>query len=146
MFIIRNFKPEDLDQVLQITFESFPERYNPNVFINIYQAFPEGFLVAEKIPNAIVGFLLGVKTSWGAAKILLIAVKSEYRRKGIGSKLLRRFLREMVFNNIKKIELEVRVDNKIAVNFYRKHGFEIIDVIPNFYRDKKDAYVLRRII
>jgi len=146
MVLIRRFEPKDLDQVLQIVFETFPERYNPNVFINLHQVYPDCFLVAEIIPAKIAGFLLGAKTNVDSVRILLFAVKREYRRKGIGSKMLKRFIREMLLQNIKKIELEVRRDNKLALNFYKKHGFNIVDIIPSFYQDKQSAYVLRKIL
>jgi len=146
MVLIRKFEPEDLDQILQITFDTFPERYDPNVFISLHQACPNCFLVAEVVPGRIVGFLMGSKTDVDSARILLLAVKRDYRRRGIGSKILKMFLRDMLLQNIKKVELEVRVDNKLALDFYRKHGFYIVDIIPNFYYDNQSAYVLRKML
>jgi len=146
MILIRRFKPGDLDQVLQITSETFPERYDANVFLYLHQVYPDSFLIAEIVPNKIVGFLLGTKTSWDSARILLLAVKREYRRRGIGSRMLKRFLREMLLQNIKKVELEVRLDNRLALNFYKKHGFYIVNIIPGFYQDDQTAYVLRKIL
>ena len=69
-----------------------------------------------------------------------------YRRQGVGSLLLKNFIRKMVLDNIKRIELEVRKNNFTAVEFYKKHRFEIIDIISIFYQNKEDAYIMRLII
>jgi len=48
--------------------------------------------------------------------------------------------------NIKQAELEVKKDNKQAIKFYQKHGFEIVETISKFYQNGEDAYIMRRMI
>ena len=43
---------------------------------------------------------------------------------------------------IRFITLEVRVSNTPAINFYKKHGFEIETVKPHYYDNGEDAYYM----
>lgn len=45
------------------------------------------------------------------------------------------------------IYLHVQITNQAALTFYQKHGFHIIGMEKNYYRDiePRDAYILRRI-
>ncbi|HID25936.1 MAG TPA: GNAT family N-acetyltransferase [Thermoplasmata archaeon] len=128
---------------MRLIYDLFPERYDSHLIINLFETFPEGFLVAEE-NNRVVGFILGVKPSGDAARILLLGVSEGERKKGVGSCLLNRFINTMVLKGSKRIELEVRVSNKEAVCFYKKHGFHTVRTLPNFYRAGEDAYLMMR--
>ena len=54
-----------------------------------------------------------------------MAVKPDYRNKGIGCMLLIRFFREMEKRGYKKISLSVDKRNR-AVNLYKRTGFQIV--------------------
>ena len=45
-----------------------------------------------------------------------------------------------------KTDLEVRTNNKIALTFYKKHGFDIIETMARFYQNGEDAYSMRRVL
>lgn len=127
--------------VIKLAYETLTEHYNPNLFNYFYETFNQGFLVAEK-HHKIVGFIVGVKTSSEGARILMIAVLEKLRGKNIGSALLNHFLKEIIIQKIKHVELEVKISNNTAIEFYRKHGFIIIDTIPKFYQSSEDAYIM----
>ena len=58
-----------------------------------------------------------------------IAVASQYRRKGVGSALMREvinFYRPQ--KDIESIELNVQITNTIAIKFYLEHGFKIKEI------------------
>lgn len=143
MLNIRSVQPQDIFSVIKIAYESLPERYNPSIFTMFYECFPQGFLIAE-INHKIVGFLIGIKTDNQTAKILMLSVNKKHRKNGIGSKMIINFLREMHLLNINKIYLEVRINNLTAINFYKKHGFDIKKKIKNFYQNGEDAYIMGR--
>jgi len=131
--------------VIKLASETLTERYNPSLFNYFYETFNQGFLVAEK-HHKIVGFIVGVKTSSKDARILMIAVSEKQRGKNIGSALLNYFLKEIIIQKIKQVELEVKTRNNVAIEFYRKHRFTIIDTIPKFYQSGEDAYTMRLIL
>jgi len=143
MFKVRLFEPIDMFSAIKLASETLPERYNPSLFNYFYETFPQGFIVAEKA-HKIIGFIIGVKTNPEYVKILMLSVLELYRRQNIGSALLIRFLKEISIENVKYIELEVRTDNKKAIKFYQKHGFEITKKITEFYQNGEDAYTMKR--
>lgn len=145
MIEIRHAQPEDIFSVIKIAYETLPERYNPVIFNQFYESFPEGFLIAEQHHKK-VGFIIGVKTEKNIARILMLSIIKDQRRQGIGSALLTHFLQAMIPKNIEKVELEVRTNNISATKFYKKHRFQIIETIPKFYQNGDDAYIMQRIL
>jgi len=131
--------------VIKLASETLTERYNPSLFNYFYETFNQGFLVAEK-HHKIVGFIVGVKTSLESARILMIAVSKKQRGQNIGSALLNHFLKEAIIQKIKHVELEVKINNNVAIEFYQKHGFIIMDKILKFYQSGEDAYTMRLIL
>ncbi len=80
--------------------------------------------------------------------LMTISVLDEYRRYGIGSKLLEEIIR--IHKNLKEvtyITLHVQISNLVALKFYEKHGFEKFKFLENYYTgaevNPKDAYYLR---
>lgn len=145
MFTIRKFQPDDMFSVIKLASETLTEHYNPSLFNYFYETFSEGFWVAERF-SKIIGFIVGVKTTSETARILMLTVTEKQRGRKIGTALLNNFLKEALIQNIKQVELEVRTDNKQAIKFYQKHGFEIMEMISKFYQNGDDAYIMRRVI
>lgn len=145
MINIRKFKPSDMFSVIKLSSETLSEHYNPNLFNYLYETFPNGFWVCE-INHKIIGFIVGVKLNNEIAKILMISVSNLYQNRSIGSKLLTTFLSEIILYNIKKVELEVKKTNLKAINFYKRFGFEIVEIIKEFYENKDDAIIMRLIL
>ncbi|MFC1921304.1 GNAT family N-acetyltransferase [Chloroflexota bacterium] len=52
-----------------------------------------------------------------------IAIKSEYRRKGIGEQMLEKIFDWFKSNNIDRIEISVAAENEVGYSFWKKHGF-----------------------
>ena len=139
--IIRRFKPVDMFSVIKLASETLTEIYNPNLFNYFYEVFPRGFIVAEN-NHKLVGFIVGLPLDSTSAKILMLSVSKNSRRQGIGSMLLKEFIKEVTPLGVVNVELEVRTDNLAAISFYRVHGFDVVDTIPRFYRNEEDAYVM----
>ncbi len=91
--LIRYFRPSDLWAVYDLASNNLKERYNPTLFTELSYYWPNGFLVVEDM-GRIVGFLFGIMSSEVESRILMLAVKKEYRNQGIGTMLLNRFLME----------------------------------------------------
>jgi ribosomal protein S18 acetylase RimI-like enzyme len=53
-----------------------------------------------------------------------VAVESQYRRQGIGEKLLLKMLDWFSSKSITRIELRVALKNEIGYKFWKKHGFK----------------------
>ncbi len=145
MLEIRQVQPQDFFSVLKIAYNTLPERYSPTIFNAFYESYPQGFLVADE-NKKVIGFIIGVKTLDDIIRIPMLAVTENYRRKNIGSKLIFKLLEIINRENINKIELEVKTNNLAAINFYKKHGFKIIERLTKFYQSGEDAYIMKRIL
>jgi len=66
--------------------------------------------------------------------IASMAVQSNYRRKGIGERMLGKIYEWFELLNIDKIELTVTAKNQIGYSFWKKHGFQ--DYTHRLYLDK----------
>ena len=53
-----------------------------------------------------------------------MAVKSNYRRKRIGERMLAKIFEWFASRNIDRIELSVLANNQIGYSFWKKHGFK----------------------
>jgi len=76
--------------------------------------------------------------------IMTITVLKPYRRYGIASKLLEQAIKDCAKGKIKRMNLHVQSSNQSALEFYNKHGFEIVAKLDDYYTDLKpsDCYVL----
>ena len=72
----------------------------------------------------IVGFLISTLLLDGSVLVLDIAVDSEYRRRGIGSAMMRWLLSECVAKNRDQIVLAVTAQNLDAIRLYEHLGFK----------------------
>ncbi len=135
---VREVKPEDLFSVYKIAQISFKDPYPLKLLRHIYETNPDGFLVAE-VDKKVVGYLIGV-VRWGnIGHILAIAVDESFRRNGIGSALMLNAFKRLRENGAGQVELEARVSNEEAQNFYSKLGFEAKEIIPSYYSDGESA-------
>ena len=90
--------------------------------------------------------LIGYAGSWlviDEAHITNIAVKPEYRGKGVGESLLVEIFKECYKNMIKYVTLEVRVSNTPAISLYEKYLFKSLGQRKGYYQDNnEDALIM----
>jgi len=151
MFRLRRFQPEDLEHVMHINRICLPENYATYFFMDLFERFPETFIVAEE-KGDIVGYVMcRIETGLpdfgllGIAKrghVISIAVLPEHQREGIGAALMEEAMAGMRAYRAKECFLEVRVSNTPAVNLYKKLKFNASRVIRGYYADGEDAYIM----
>jgi ribosomal-protein-alanine N-acetyltransferase len=108
------------------------------------------FLCAHHPKFQLIGFILGrvVPDTSGpgcAAEIYNLGVAATYRRKGLGSELLRDYLVRCRKSRVNAVWLEVREGNWPARAFYRRHGFREVGTRSNFYTEPDEDAVLMRL-
>ncbi len=95
------------------------------------------FIVAQKGKNysGIIGVCELIRDWEHKDKIFLFAfyVDRDYRKKGVGRKLLSKAVDILKGENFKEIELTVDPDNESAVSLYKKFGFKRIALRENEY-------------
>lgn len=135
----------DIDEimaVMQVAFDpAWGEAWNrrqiedslamPNTFTLLADA--AGELVAGRArPGlAVAGFVLA-RHAPGEEELLLIAVRPEHRRRGIGEALIRQLAHDARARGAERIFLEMRENNPAAA-LYRRVGFEPIGRRQGYY-------------
>ena len=155
-YTLRKFEPKDLHQVIRINQVCLPENYSNGFFIDLYEKYPDTFIVAEK-DGVIIGYVMcriesgfagmSLKTIGIAKKghIISIAVLPESRNVGVGYALVDEALHSMSSSyEARSCYLEVRVSNEAALSLYKRVGFEVERTMREYYSDGEDAYIMSR--
>lgn len=145
MTFVRSPRPEDLERVSRIADSSLKEDYDRELFYHLYEAKNSIFKVAQN-ESRIIGFICGARGEQHSMRILMLAVKREYRRRGVGSSLIESFLGDCMIQSIKRVELEVRPTNIPAQRFYERWGFQQVGTIEDFYTDGEDCIKMVRFL
>ena len=74
--------------------------------------------------------------------LLNLAVRPEYRRRGLGRRLLRAMLDIGRQAGVGTVYLEVRTKNVEARGLYRSFGFAVTGRRPGYYEDGEDAHLM----
>lgn len=90
-----------------------------------------GIVICAHEDSRIIGLICGFFAA-DEAEITSVAVDNNYRRRGIGDRLMKAFTECLPQSTI-SIFLEVRESNSPAVSLYEKHGFASVGMRKNFY-------------
>jgi [ribosomal protein S18]-alanine N-acetyltransferase len=142
--LIRHAVQEDFEVLLEIDEASFPGgvAYDANELAYFMNRNGAETIVVEE-DAAIVAFLImEVHRNRRGATIVTVDVRENSRRKGYGSQLLKRA--EEILNDygIDLYDLQVDVANDNAILFYKKHGFNVVRTLHNYYANGNDAYLM----
>jgi ribosomal-protein-alanine N-acetyltransferase len=160
-FVLRDFRPEDFDNLWRIDQECFApgiaySRAELAAYIRLRGAFT---LIAEALAEGrekndmskiiessptILGFIVAQRTRRGVGHILTIDVPPTSRRLGIGSQLLTTAEDRLRDAACHSVVLETAVDNSTALAFYKRHDYCVAKTIPRYYSNGVDAFVLEK--
>jgi len=133
----------DISSVMLIEWASFSSPWSKGDFeVGLTDENIHYFVLRHN--NRVVAYVV-FTLMFNKAHILNFAVHPDYRRKGIGSELLRRTLSYIQSRGGVKVTLEVRVGNIAAQNLYRKFGFKIVGFRKNYYLDNNESALVMAI-
>ena len=99
------------------------------------------YLVA-RAGDEVVGFA-GIWLMVDEAHITTFAIHPEWRRRGIGERLLVAVLDVALARGAREATLEVRLSNVAARRLYEKYGFRPVGLRPRYYTDNgEDALIM----
>jgi ribosomal-protein-alanine N-acetyltransferase len=99
-------------------------------------------MVAEH-NERVVGFMI-YELHKNRLHILNFAVHEQFRRKGIGSQMIRKLISKLSPQRRSRIMLEIRETNLGAQLFFRDVGFKAVSLLRDFYEDTtEDAYLMQ---
>ncbi len=91
--------------------------------------------------SRIIGYV-GFRQEGDAGHITTIAVQPDWRGHGFGELLLWVAMERIVDGRLDRVTLEMRPSNQVALQLYRKYGFDVKRRRPAYYNDGDDAWVM----
>ena len=73
-----------------------------------------------------------------------LAVQKDYRRLGLAEAMMTQLHRNLRHQGARSCGLHVRTSNLAACRLYEKDGYDISAIIPSYYRDGEDAYLMKK--
>ena len=147
-FTIRDYRPEDFQTLWALDQSCFPPAIAYTQYeLRSYLRRPRAFaLVAESEAAGgaeVAGFVVA-ESAREIGHIITIDVKSSARRQRVGSALLEAAESQLLGARCKVVRLETAVDNLAALAFYKRHGYDLLKVIPRYYSNAVDALLLEK--
>ncbi len=136
-------REEDIDEVLKIEEDSFPQPWSRNIFEKELKN-QVSYSLAGWLTRDSSDLLVAYVFFWivqGEAHILNLTVRGEFQRMGLSKRLLEFVLSFMSEKGVEDIFLEVRRSNKAAISLYENFGFKVFYERKNYYEDE-DALVM----
>ena len=143
--IFRKLNFLHVDDILAIESEAFSDPWPLETFLEIVLQQDAKSIVAEENGEPIAYMIAYIYP--GELHITNLAVRKDRRRQGIGSVLLEKVLEFAEDNRCRRIFLEVRPTNRIAVQLYDKFGFSKGSMMKNYYSSQgEDAIVMEKFL
>lgn len=139
---IRYMVVEDIDDVLIVEENSFPNPWTRTAFVNEVEHNKFAHYLVLEIDGRIIGYC-GLWVIVDEAHITNIAINPDFRGMKLGEQLLSHAIELAKMLGAVKMSLEVRVSNYQAQGLYSKYGFQIGGTRKNYYTDnQEDALVM----
>ena len=144
--------PKNVEQLRKLNLAVFPVRYNDKFYNDLSSNPVQLYTHLGYFSDILVGAICSRVEQQQEGHpfkvyIMTIGVLAPYRRLGIGKQLLRQTLQACSMQpDCDEIYLHVQVGNEEAVKFYRGFGFEVGDVVKDYYTrlDVNDAYIISK--
>lgn len=138
--VIEKMTESHLEKIKDIISKQFDEFWTASVLEKELQNNLSSYIVAACDGN-VVGYA-GIWVPIDEAHITNIVVKKDERGKHIGTQLLEELINMAQKQRLKCITLEVNVNNKNAIQLYKKHNFEEVGRRKKYYNNTDDAIIM----
>ena len=143
MITISHMTEDHIPQIVELEQICFSDPWSANAFAYELKNSLSIWLVA--LDGDTVAGYVGSQTVLDESDMMNIAVRPEYRRKGIGNLLVKELSEILRKNDVKTLSLEVRKSNYAAISLYDSLDFVQVGIRPNYYRHpKEDAIIMRK--
>lgn len=139
---IRKMNIDDLTKLKDNLMSDFDNFWTYAVLKDDFENENSHFIVTT-INDEIIGFA-GLKVILDESDIMNIVVRKDYRKNGIGSKMLEHLINYSKSLNLKTVTLEVNEHNLSAIKLYDKFNFNHIGIRKKYYEGKSDAIIMSK--
>ena len=151
-FRVREYRPSDFPQLCAIDRLCFSEAiaYTPEeIALGLAQSGAFA-IVAEgqgaEAQEQVIAFVLAQGKRRRLGHIITIDVRDEFRRLGLGRKLMELAEERLRQRGVSRIVLEVSTQNEHAIRFYQGLGYVTKRHLPGYYPDGSDAYLMEKAV
>jgi len=144
--VIHKMDIEDLDEVFTIEAASSQAPWSKNSFAKeIQNPFAHCFVMKRENGSGqrVIGFIC-FRNVVEESELLDIAVHPDYRKMGIGKKLMQFYINFSRRRGIHTFYLEVNASNRSAIQLYQAFAYQSSGVRKKFYQGKSDALLMRK--
>ena len=146
---IRKMKDTDIAAVSRIEKLTHIQPWSENVLTDCYHS-DYLCLVAEEndYQKELKGYII-LSQVLDEAHLLNLCVSLKYQGFGLGRELTARGIKEVVKRGARKMFLEVRRSNMVAIRLYESFGFSEIGIRTNYYQGSslsEDAVVMALVL
>ena len=136
--------PAHIDQMAEIEIECFSVPWSRETLLEELDNPYAHYVVCTDGDGNVVGYI-GSRIVMDEADITNVAVRPQYRRKGIGFALVSAMLDRMTAGGVRYVLLEVRESNQPAQNCYARAGFTVVGRRKKYYeKPEEDALLMGR--
>ena len=141
---VRIAKSSDLDDIYELDVQTFAMPWSKEALSYDILENDNAFVIVAEYEGEFAGYA-DIWTVLDEADLNSIAVRVDFRRKGIGDAIMLAMIEMLSTSGLATINLEVRVSNMPAIKLYKKYGFNECGVRPGYYLDNgEDALIMKR--
>ena len=141
---VRIAKSSDLDDIYDLDVQTFAMPWSKEALSYDILENDNAFVIVAEYEGEFAGYA-DIWTVLDEADLNSIAVRVDFRRKGIGDAIMIAMTEMLSASGVATINLEVRVSNMPAIKLYKKYGFNECGVRPGYYLDNgEDALIMKR--
>lgn len=138
----------ELEEVYVLDAACFPPgiAFPREVFEYCLEADDSLCLGVQDTERRLAGFIVVQAKSFRTAQIVTVDVRADYRRRGVADLLMRAVLERLAERGMRRVDLQVAVDNAAGQALYRKWGFVEGRRLKDYYRRGLDAFQMAKTI
>lgn len=141
---VRIAKSSDLDDIYELDVQTFAMPWSKEALSYDILENDNAFVIVAEYEGEFAGYA-DIWTVLDEADLNSIAVRVDFRSKGIGDAIMLAMIEMLSTSGVATINLEVRVSNMPAIKLYKKYGFNECGVRPGYYLDNgEDALIMKK--
>ena len=131
--VIRPAQARDVNVMAEIARSAMPHPWSRAIFSDCFKEDYHSFVITQgELANQVMGFSV-VLIQLQECQLLNVCVRPQQQHSGFGRKLLLHVIEFCKQHKVKKIFLETRRSNEIAMNCYKSVGFEKVAERRDYY-------------
>ena len=140
--VVDRMTVDDLPAVHEIEQQSFSTPWPAHAYRQELEQNKLAHYLVARFADHVVGFA-GTWMLVDEAHVTTFATRAEWRRQGVGERLLIALIDLAISRGANEATLEVRPSNTPAIRLYEKFGFKVVGARPRYYTDNnEDALIM----